>query len=179
MSRFPFVSSLGDRYIMILHHVDSNSSWSKVLKNNSKGKLTHARRRALAHMAQRGIVLRHQILNNQASFAYETDITFLPQSICKPANSSKKTPWSPRAQTKQILPQRWSGRVPAMRQRVWGCLEGTDWQVCPQRSRGSAQTSTGVGMGPAEGSETNQILRLNPRVHPTSLPPPGRRPEAG
>jgi hypothetical protein len=25
-SRFPFASSLGSRYIMILHHVDSNSS---------------------------------------------------------------------------------------------------------------------------------------------------------
>ncbi len=34
---FPFVSSLGNRYIMILHHVDSNSSWSEALKNNSEG----------------------------------------------------------------------------------------------------------------------------------------------
>jgi hypothetical protein len=55
--RFPFVSSLGNGYIMILHHVDSNSSWSKALKNNSKGKLILARRHALAQMAQRGIVL--------------------------------------------------------------------------------------------------------------------------
>ncbi len=36
-SHFPFVSSLGNRYIMILHHMDSNSSWSKALTNNSKG----------------------------------------------------------------------------------------------------------------------------------------------
>ncbi len=45
---FPFVSSLGNHYIMILHHVDSNSSWSKALKNNSKGKLILACRHALA-----------------------------------------------------------------------------------------------------------------------------------
>jgi hypothetical protein len=45
---FPFVSSLGNRYIMILYHVDSNSSWSKAVKNNSKGELILARRRALA-----------------------------------------------------------------------------------------------------------------------------------
>jgi hypothetical protein len=37
--RFLFVSSLNNRYIMILHHVDSNSSWSKALKKNSEGKL--------------------------------------------------------------------------------------------------------------------------------------------
>ena len=48
---FPFVSSLGNCYIMILHHVDSNSSWSKALKNNSKGKLILARHHALAQMA--------------------------------------------------------------------------------------------------------------------------------
>jgi hypothetical protein len=54
--RFPFVSSLGNRYIMILHHMDSNSSWSKALKNNSKGELILACCHALAQMAQCGIV---------------------------------------------------------------------------------------------------------------------------
>ena len=53
---FPFVSSLGNCYIMILHHVDSNSSWREALKNNSKGKLILARCCALTQMAQRGIV---------------------------------------------------------------------------------------------------------------------------
>jgi hypothetical protein len=59
---------------MILHHVDSNSSWSKALKNNSKGKLILACRRALTQMAQCSIIPQHQILNNQASFAYKTKI---------------------------------------------------------------------------------------------------------
>ena len=72
--RFPFVSSLGNCYIMILHHMDSNSSWSKALKNNSKGELILARSCALVQMAQRGIVPRHQILDNQALFAYKTKI---------------------------------------------------------------------------------------------------------
>ncbi len=74
MGCFPFVSSLGNRCIMILHHVDSNSSWSKALKYNTKDKLILARRRTLAQMVQRGIVSQHQILNNQASFAYKTKI---------------------------------------------------------------------------------------------------------
>ena len=48
---FPFIYSLGNCYIMILHHVDFNSSWSEALKNNSEGELIPARRRALARMA--------------------------------------------------------------------------------------------------------------------------------
>ncbi len=48
---FPFVSSLGNCYIMILHHVDSNSFWSKALKNNSEGELILAHRHALVQMA--------------------------------------------------------------------------------------------------------------------------------
>ncbi len=68
------VSSLSNCYIMILHHVDSNFSWSKALKNNSEGELILARRHAFAQMAQRGIIPRHHILNNQALFAYKTKI---------------------------------------------------------------------------------------------------------
>jgi hypothetical protein len=49
--RFPFVSSLGNCYIIVLHHMDSNSSWSKALKNNSKGKLILAHHCKLAQMA--------------------------------------------------------------------------------------------------------------------------------
>jgi hypothetical protein len=92
---FPFISSLGNRYIMILHHVDSNSSWSKALKNYSKGKLILARHRALAQMTQCGIVPRHQILDNQASFAHKTKIE-LTRMTCKlvlprPSKRSKTT----------------------------------------------------------------------------------------
>jgi hypothetical protein len=72
--RFPVVSSLGNRYVMVLHHVDSNSSWIEGLKNNSEGELILARRRALARMTRRGITPRHQILDNQASAAYKAEI---------------------------------------------------------------------------------------------------------
>jgi hypothetical protein len=71
---FLFVSSLGNCYIMILHHMDSNSSWSKAIKNNSKGELILTRCCALVRMARCGIVPQHQILNNQALFAYKTKI---------------------------------------------------------------------------------------------------------
>jgi hypothetical protein len=72
--KFPHISSLGNQYIMILHNVDSNSSWVEAMKNNTKGKLILAQQRVLARMKRCGIVPTHQILNNQASAAYKTAI---------------------------------------------------------------------------------------------------------
>jgi hypothetical protein len=72
--KFPHISSHGNQYIMILHNVDSNSSWAEAIKNNTKGELILALQRALACMKQCGIVPMHQILNNQASAAYKTAI---------------------------------------------------------------------------------------------------------
>jgi hypothetical protein len=36
---FPAVSSLGNKNIMILHHVDNNSSWSEAMQNQLGGEL--------------------------------------------------------------------------------------------------------------------------------------------
>ena len=67
---FPAVSSLGNKYVMILHHVDSNSSWSEAMRNQSGGKLILARAHALAWMRRRGLIPKQQILDNQASAEY-------------------------------------------------------------------------------------------------------------
>jgi hypothetical protein len=64
---FPIVSSLGNKYVMILHHVDSNSFWAEAIQNQSGGELILARTRALAWMQRRGLIPKHQILDNQAS----------------------------------------------------------------------------------------------------------------
>jgi hypothetical protein len=40
---FPAVSSLGNKYVMILHHVDSNLSWLEAMQNQLGGKLILAR----------------------------------------------------------------------------------------------------------------------------------------
>ena len=47
---FPAVLSLGNKYVMILYHVDSNSSWAEAMQNKSGGELILARARALAWM---------------------------------------------------------------------------------------------------------------------------------
>ncbi len=71
---FPAVSSLGNKYVMILHHVHSNSSWSEAMQNQSGGELILACARVLAPMQRRGLIPKHQILNNQASAEYKAAI---------------------------------------------------------------------------------------------------------
>ncbi len=62
---FPHVSSHGNRLIMLLHHVNSNSMWVEPLKNQKEPTLIAAQTRALKRMRQQGIVPKHQILDNQ------------------------------------------------------------------------------------------------------------------
>ena len=71
---FPAVLSLGNKYVMILHHVDSNSSWAEAMQNQSGGKLILTCARALAQMLCRGLIPKHQILDNQASMDYKAAI---------------------------------------------------------------------------------------------------------
>ncbi len=48
--KFPAVSSKGNKYVMVLHDVDSNSSWAEPMKNQTGGELILARNRALTRM---------------------------------------------------------------------------------------------------------------------------------
>ncbi len=66
MGCFPQVSSLGKKYIMVIHNVNSNSSWVEALKDNTGGKLILAQAQALEQMRKAGIVPKHQVLDNQA-----------------------------------------------------------------------------------------------------------------
>jgi hypothetical protein len=74
MGCFPEVSSLGNKYIMVIHNVDSNSLWAEALKNNTGGKLILACARALEQMQTAGFVPKHQLLDNQASVALKKAI---------------------------------------------------------------------------------------------------------
>ncbi len=68
------VSSLGNKYIMVIQDVDSNSLWAEALKYNTRGKLILGCARALEQMRKVGIVPKHQVLDNQASAAYKKAI---------------------------------------------------------------------------------------------------------
>ena len=71
---FPQISSLSNRYAMILHNVDRNPSWVEALKNNTGSELILARAQALEHMRKAGIDPKHQLLDNQKSAAYKEAI---------------------------------------------------------------------------------------------------------
>jgi hypothetical protein len=78
---FPQVSSLGNKYIMVIHNIDSNSSWVEALKNSTGGELFLGCTQALERMQKAGIIPKHQVLDNQASAAYKkaignSDVTY-------------------------------------------------------------------------------------------------------
>ena len=56
IGEFPFVSSRNNKFIMIVHHVDSNSTWVEPLKNQLEGTLIEARTKILEQMRHQGIV---------------------------------------------------------------------------------------------------------------------------
>jgi hypothetical protein len=64
---FPFISSWNNRFIMLVHHVDSNFTWVEPLKNQLEGTLIEAHTKILERMRWQGIVPKHQILDNQCS----------------------------------------------------------------------------------------------------------------
>jgi hypothetical protein len=71
---FLAVWSLGNKYVMILHYVDSNSSWLEAMQNQSGGELILAPSQALAQMQRCGLIPKHQILDNQASVEFKAAI---------------------------------------------------------------------------------------------------------
>ena len=62
---FPYISSWGNRSIMVIHHINSNSFCVELLKNQKEASLITARPIMLKRMRWQGIVPKHQILGNQ------------------------------------------------------------------------------------------------------------------
>ena len=72
--KFPHVSSQGNRYMMALAHIDSDSIWVEPMKNITEGEMMLARRRALQQMHSVGITPKLQVLDNETSMAYRQEI---------------------------------------------------------------------------------------------------------
>ena len=68
--KFPHVSSQGNRYMMVLAHIDSDSIWVEPTKNITEGEMMLARRRAIKRMHAVGIIPKRQVLDNKTSMAY-------------------------------------------------------------------------------------------------------------
>ena len=72
--KFPHSSSRGNNYQMVIHEIDSNSTWVEPMKNRTEGEMILARRRALTRMHLQGIIPKHQVLDNEISAAYKAEI---------------------------------------------------------------------------------------------------------
>ncbi len=72
--KFPAVLSEGNKYVMVLHDVNSNLLWAEPMKNQTGGELILARNQALTRMQRQGINPKHQILDNQAPESYKDAI---------------------------------------------------------------------------------------------------------
>jgi hypothetical protein len=68
---FPQILSLNNRYVIILHDINSNSSWVEALNDKTGDELILAQSQALERMRKAGIVPKHQILDNQKSALYK------------------------------------------------------------------------------------------------------------
>ena len=64
--KFLRTSSRGNKYQMILHKIDSNSTWVEPMKNRSEGKIVIACKRALTQIRLCGLKEKYQILDNEA-----------------------------------------------------------------------------------------------------------------
>ena len=73
--KFPHVLIQGNRYMMVLSHIYSNSIWVDTMKNITEGGIMLARRRALKQMQSVGIKPKRKVLDNETSMAYRQEIT--------------------------------------------------------------------------------------------------------
>ena len=72
--KFPHTSSRGHNYQMVIHEIDRNSTWIKLMKNKTQGELIKAQHNSLKRMQLQGIVPLQQILDNEISEAYKEEV---------------------------------------------------------------------------------------------------------
>ena len=73
---------------MIIHDIGVNSTWVEPMKKKTQVEMINERRRALLCMKLQGIVLLHQILDNEISQVYKYEIrkTGMTYQIVPPDN---------------------------------------------------------------------------------------------
>ncbi len=117
---------------MVIHDVSSNSLWVEALKNKTGSKLILGCARALERLRKAGIILIHQVLDNQASAAYkkaigDSDMTY----ECVPPDNHLYNMAEKAIQTfKDHFVGILSGCAPTFRLHLWcHLLLQVDWQL--------------------------------------------------
>ena len=91
--KFPHASSRGNNYQIVVHDIDSNSTWVKPMKNRKEGEIILAQQRDLKRMQIQGIMTKHQGLENEISAAYKDKILFTDTTyqLVPPDDHHRKT----------------------------------------------------------------------------------------
>ena len=75
--KFSVHSSSGQHYQLVAHHVEYNWTLIETTSRRTEGELIGARRKILARIKQRGIIPKHQVLDNEISEAYRAEIELM------------------------------------------------------------------------------------------------------
>ena len=86
MGNLPHRSIRVNKYQMILHEIDSESTWIETMKNKTKGETILSQNCALKRTKAQGIEHTHQVLDNEISTAYrlETKQTITTYQLVPP-----------------------------------------------------------------------------------------------
>ena len=72
--KFPYLSSKGNRYIMVAYHTDANYMFQEVMKNRTEGQMNKSYQIIVEHMKNAGLSIKKYILDNEISAEYKKAI---------------------------------------------------------------------------------------------------------
>ena len=72
--KLPHTSSQGNKYQMIIHNIDINSTWVDPIKDITEGEMLLGRGQSLERMKICGIIPKYQMFDTEASKAYKESI---------------------------------------------------------------------------------------------------------
>ena len=72
--QFPYLSSEGNRYIMVAYHIDANYIAMEPMKNRTEAQMIATYQRSIDKWKAVGLTMKKQILDNEASEAYKKAI---------------------------------------------------------------------------------------------------------
>ena len=72
--KFPYLSSRGNRYIMVAYHTDANYNFMEPMKNRTEAQMLNAYQAIFERMKEAGLGVRKHILDNEISAEYKAAI---------------------------------------------------------------------------------------------------------
>ena len=72
--KFPYVSSKGNRYIMVAVHVDANAMYMEPMKNRTQEQFVETYKKIITRMRDDSLSVKKQVLDNEASTEYKRAI---------------------------------------------------------------------------------------------------------